>query len=88
MDFGELEMKEARAFGEFYIEKMETQMESLKCFLSEDVILDWFGQTIKGEKNVIIFLKKTLTSVNHLISNFMPAKKIGFRDTHVVKIPK
>lgn len=88
MDFGEVEMKEAKAFGDFYVEKMETERESLKYILSEDVILDWFGQTVKGEKNVIAFLKKTLVSVNHIISDFRPAKKIGFRDTHVVKITK
>lgn len=88
MDFREEEIKEAKTFGNFYIEKMETQRESLKYFLSEDVILDWFGQTVKGEKNVIEFLKKTLTSVNHIISDFKPAKKIGFRDTHVIKITK
>lgn len=88
MDFGEVEMKEAKAFGDFYIEKMETERDSMKYFLSEDVILDWFGQTVKGEKNVIVFLKKTLASVNHIISDFKPAKKIGFRDTHVVKIPR
>lgn len=88
MDFGEVEIKEAKAFGNFYIEKMETERDSLKYFLSEDVILDWFGQTVKGDKNVIAFLKKTLASVNHIISDFKPATKIGFRDTHVVKIPK
>lgn len=88
MDFADAERKQAQAFGDFYIEKMETQREMLKYFLSEDVILDWFGQTIKGEKNVITFLKKTLTSVNHIISVFRPAKKIGFRDTHIIKAPR
>lgn len=88
MNFGEIEMKEAKTFGNFYIEKMENERDSLKYFLSQDVILDWFGHTVKGNKNVIAFLKKTLASVNHIISDFKPATKIGFRDTHVVKIPK
>lgn len=88
MDFGEVEIKEAQSFGDFYIEKMELQRDSLKYILSEDVILDWFGQTVKGDRQVIAFLKKTLASVNHIISNFKPATKIGFRDTHIIKIPK
>lgn len=88
MDFSKVEQKEAQAFGDFYIEKIENQRETLKYVLSDDVILDWFGQTVNGEKNVIEFFKKTFSSVNHIISKFQPTKKIGFRDTHIIKFPK
>lgn len=88
MDFSESDRREAKNFVEFYIDKIENHRNYFRYYLSEDVILDWFGQTIKGEKNVVAFLKKTITSVNHLLSDAVPVKSIGFKDTHKVKIPK
>lgn len=88
MEFTESEVKDARSFGEFYVEKMENYQSTMKYYFSEDIILDWFGQTVKGEKSVTAFLKKTFSSVNHILSEFKPTKKIGFRDTHIVKVPK
>ncbi|KAJ8919344.1 hypothetical protein NQ315_003928 [Exocentrus adspersus] len=88
MEFTEAQVKEAKIFGEFYADLMDNYRNTVKYYLSEDVVLDWFGQTIKGEQKVNMFLKKTLASVKHYLSDAVPAKKIGFRDTHVVKIPK
>lgn len=88
MEFTDTQVKEAKIFGEFYVDMMENYRNTVKYYLSEDVILDWFGQTVKGEQNVSVFLKKTLSSVKHHFSDAIPVRKIGFRDTHVVKIPK
>lgn len=88
MEFTDAQVQEAKTFGEFYVDMMENYRNTVKYYLSEDVILDWFGQTVKGEQNVSVFLKKTLSTVKHYFSDAVPAKKIGFRDTHVVKIPK
>lgn len=88
MEFTDAQAQEAKTFGEFYVDMMENYRNTVKYYLSEDVILDWFGQTVKGEQNVSVFLKKTLSTVKHYFSDAVPAKKIGFRDTHVVKIPK
>ncbi|KAJ8949710.1 hypothetical protein NQ318_013579 [Aromia moschata] len=88
MDFTEAQRNEARTFGEFYIDMMENYRNTVKYYLSQDVILDWFGQTVKGEKTVSLFLKKNLSSVKHFMSVAVPVKKIGFRDTHIVNIPK
>lgn len=88
MEFTDNEVKEAQSFGEFYIDSMENHQNRMQYYFSEDITLDWFGQTVKGEKNVIGFFKKTLSSVNHIYAEFKPAKKIGFRDTHVVKVPR
>nr|XP_023030178.1 uncharacterized protein LOC111518069 [Leptinotarsa decemlineata] len=88
MDFTDADMKEAKTFGEFYINKIENHKNLFKYYLADNVVLDWFGQTVRGDKKVNEFLKKTLASVNHLLSDAVPAKKIGFRDTHIIKVPK
>ncbi|KAG5873210.1 hypothetical protein JTB14_019518 [Gonioctena quinquepunctata] len=88
MEFTDEDMKEAKTFGEFYVDKLENHKNLFKYYLAENVVLDWFGQTIRGEKKVNDFLKKTLASVNHLFSDALPAKEIGFRDTHIIKVPK
>ncbi|CAH1973439.1 unnamed protein product [Acanthoscelides obtectus] len=88
MEFSEKDVQEAQVFGEFYIDKMENHRNTLQYYLCENVVLDWFGKTVKGDKTVSAFLKKTLASVNHIMTDAVPVKKIGFRDTHVVNVPK
>lgn len=88
MEFSEEERKEAKAFVEFYVDQMENHTNTIKYYFAETIILDWFGQTITGEKLVTAFLKKTLSTVRHHFSEAFPVKKIGFRDTHVVKMPR
>ncbi|XP_057655123.1 uncharacterized protein LOC130893214 [Diorhabda carinulata] len=85
MAFSDCEKEQAKNFVDFYIDKIENQRNYFRYYLSEDVILDWFGQTVKGEKNVNAFLNKTITSVNHILSETVPATKIGSRESHVIK---
>ncbi|CAG9864684.1 unnamed protein product [Phyllotreta striolata] len=87
MDFSEGERKEAEHFTEFYIDKLENDFQHFGYYISDDVILDWFGQTIKGKKTVLEFIERAL-SFTHLLTNIVPVKGIGFKDSHKVKIPK
>nr|CAI5863773.1 unnamed protein product [Callosobruchus analis] len=88
MEISEKDVQEAKAFGEFFIDKMENHRNTLLYYLAEKVVLDWFGHTVKSDKIVCAFLKKTFLSVNHIMGDAKPVKKIGFRDTHVVNLPR
>ncbi|CAH0560386.1 unnamed protein product [Brassicogethes aeneus] len=88
MDFTEDQIREAKDFGEFYIDLVENYKTTVKYYLSDDIVLDWFGQTVKGEKKVNLFIKSNVATVKHFFSDAKPVENIGFRDTHVVKLPR
>ncbi|CAG9832212.1 unnamed protein product [Diabrotica balteata] len=88
MSYTESDKREAKQFVEFYIDNIENHSNYFQYYLSEDVVLDWFGKTIKKEKNVTAFLKDQMGSVNHFLSDAVPVGKIGFRDTHIIKVPR
>lgn len=85
--FSNEEHQEAKDFLEFYINAVETK-NCIRYYLAEDVILDWFGHTIRGEKNVLSFFRSDVSQIKHFLSDVSPAEKIGFRDTHVIKLTK
>ncbi|XP_017772524.1 PREDICTED: uncharacterized protein LOC108559688 [Nicrophorus vespilloides] len=87
--YTEEQVKEATSFAEFYIDLIENHRDSFSYYLSDNAILDWFGQTVKGEKNIKVFLKNHVNKIKHIFPNIEPCSKIGYRDTHVVKyIPR
>ncbi|KAL3267112.1 hypothetical protein HHI36_011252 [Cryptolaemus montrouzieri] len=88
MEFSEEQIKDATSFCDFYIDLVHSFNDKTKYFLSEDVVLDYFGHTIKGQKNVTSYIKNNIVNVEHLFRDAKPVHKIGFRDTHIVKLPK
>ncbi|KAK9872172.1 hypothetical protein WA026_016225, partial [Henosepilachna vigintioctopunctata] len=88
MEYSEDQIKDATSFCDFYIDLIHSFNEKLKYFLSEDIVLDYFGHTIKGQKNVTSYIMSNIVNVAHLFQNTKPIDKIGFRDTHIVKLPK
>lgn len=85
--FSNEEHQEAQEFIDFYINAVENK-NCIRHNLAEDVTLDWFGRTIRGEKNVLSFFKSDISQIKHFLNNAVPAEKIGFRDTHVIKLTK
>ncbi|XP_060531914.1 uncharacterized protein LOC132705378 [Cylas formicarius] len=81
-------LTEAENLKDFFCDLMENSKQYVKYYFSDDIVLDWFGQTVKGQKNVSAFLKVNVTPVKHYFSRALPANSIGFRDTHVIKTPK
>ncbi|XP_066147015.1 uncharacterized protein [Euwallacea fornicatus] len=77
---------EAQQLLDFYIDLMENSKNLLKYYLSEDIVLDWFGETVKGQKQVTDFIKTNVNPMKHIFKEAVPASKIGFRDTHSLKI--
>ncbi|XP_030766467.1 uncharacterized protein LOC115890387 [Sitophilus oryzae] len=73
---------------DFFMELIEASKNLLKYYLSEDVVLDWFGQTVRGQKNVASFIKTKINPIKHILSGAKPVNRIGFRDTHVVTVSR
>ncbi|XP_050299346.1 uncharacterized protein LOC126738182 isoform X2 [Anthonomus grandis grandis] len=70
---------------DFYLDLIEHSKNLIRYYLSEDVVLDWFGHTVKGQKNVAAFMKDKVNPVKHIFKEARAIDSIGFRDTHVVK---
>ncbi|XP_045479414.1 uncharacterized protein LOC123684272 isoform X1 [Harmonia axyridis] len=87
MEFTDDQIKDASTFCNFYLDLIHSFNDKTKYFLSENVVLDYFGRTIKGQKNVTSYIKSNLVNVGHLFEEAKPMKEIGFRDTHVVNLP-
>lgn len=85
--FTKEEVEEAEEFGEFFVDLLENKIEYSRYCLAETTVLDWFGQTVKGEKNIVNFMKKNIPGCKHIFPNVKPTKSIGFRETHVIKMP-
>nr|XP_022903187.1 uncharacterized protein LOC111415659 [Onthophagus taurus] len=77
----------AQKLMDFYTDLVENHVDFLSYSLSDRVILDWFGKTIKGERNIALHLKDN-TKFVHLLENLQPVFKIGHRDTHIVDVSK
>lgn len=81
------EIKEAKAFTNFYIDMFENHLNTFSFYLSESATLDWFGKTIKGEKDIGAFLKNNAATIKHLMCDPKPVNEVGHRDTHVINYP-
>lgn len=86
--FSTQQREEARKLGIFFQDLMDNHKDCVKYYISETSVLDWFGQTVKGEKNITAFIKTNIGTCKHNFSNAVPTEKIGFRDSHVIKLPR
>lgn len=78
---------EDKIIANLYIDLIENHRETFMYYLSENAVLDWFGRTVKGQKNIHIFIKSHIDNVEHQFSNPRSVSKIGFRETHIIKEP-
>lgn len=85
--FTETEIQEAKRFIDFYENTVDNVKDSFKYHLSEGVVLDWFGKTVKGIKNITSFINSKTAACTHHFTNAKPVEKIGFRDSHIVNLP-
>lgn len=85
-NFTETETLDSKKFFDFYENFIDNHRDTLKYHLSECAVLDWFGKTVKGSRNICAFMCSKAVSCTHHFTNVKPASKIGFRDTHVVNI--
>lgn len=83
--FSDTEQDDARKFGNFIIDLIENHRDSFAYYLSETALLDWYGHTVRTERNIEGFLKNHVGDLVHDFPSFHPAQSIGYRDTHVIK---
>lgn len=86
--FSNVQLEEAKKFGIFFIDLIENHRDSIICYLAETAVLDWFGHTVKGPRNISRFLRGNVGSFRNSFSIARPVHNIGFRDTHVIKFPR
>ncbi|XP_031341195.1 uncharacterized protein LOC116169278 [Photinus pyralis] len=85
--FTKEEVAEAQKFCDFLINLLENHSECLVYYLADTALLDWFGHTIKGPRNIVAYLKNNAGKCKHRFTNPNPVRKIGFRENHVIKLP-
>lgn len=83
--FSKEEVSEAEKFSDFLMNLLENHNECLVYYLADTALLDWFGHTIKGPKNIVAYLKKNAGKCKHRFTNPSPVRKIGYRENHVIK---
>lgn len=76
---------DATKFGEFMVNLLENHRDTFQCYLAETALIDWYGQTVKGSKNIGVFFKHKVGEVVHDFPVFQSQETIGYRDTHVVE---
>lgn len=78
------EINQIKEITELYFDIFENHKETLVYYLSESATLDWFGQTVKGQKDIITFVKTKVGKIKHEFANPTHVTNIGYRDTHVI----
>ncbi|KAH0550638.1 uncharacterized protein LOC123261892 [Cotesia glomerata] len=73
------DLSQAVSFANGYFALADGLVDDLANYLAEDVILDWFGQTIKGRKNVSTFMKFQNINSRHIIDEINPSSTIEYR---------
>ncbi|XP_018330539.1 uncharacterized protein LOC108740648 [Agrilus planipennis] len=81
------EADDAQIFFDFFVDLLENHRETAVYYFSENALLDWFGQTVRGEKGIRGFFRTTIATVTHEFKDVTPVSKIGYRDSHVVQLP-
>jgi len=79
---------DAESFLSFYIDLFENHVDTLPYHLSEDALLDWFGQTVRDVKKIGEFLKHNVGSVKHLFTQPEVCDSVGYRESHTNFIPR
>lgn len=84
------ETQSAKKVLDFYIDLIEDGFRKDEAaaayYLAGNVVLDWFGKTVKGNRKAKTFIKEQMSKVTHHVTNVRPAENVAFRDTHRVKI--
>ncbi|XP_015593388.1 uncharacterized protein LOC107266896 [Cephus cinctus] len=73
------EYSRAISFANSYFALVDGLATGLEDHLADDVILDWFGETIKGRANVTAFMKAHKFDSRHMFTNITPTASIGYR---------
>lgn len=70
---------QAISFANSYFALVDGLAYGLESHLSENVVLDWFGRTVRGRKNVTAFMEAHKMNSRHIFGNI--ASSVGIRCT-------
>lgn len=70
---------QAISFANSYFALVDGLASGLENHLSEDVVLDWFGRTVKGRRNVTTFIEAHKVNSRHIFSQIVPVPGIGYK---------
>nr|XP_033337273.1 uncharacterized protein LOC117226736 [Megalopta genalis] len=71
---------QAISFANCYFSMVDGLVSGLEDHLSENVVLDWFGRTVSGKKNVAAFMNsRNQVNSRHVFKNIVPRSDIGYK---------
>lgn len=73
------EQKQAISFANSYFALADGLASGLESHLSENVILDWFGRTIRGKRNVSAFMEAHKVNSRHMFADILPTTDIHYK---------
>lgn len=74
------EHSRAISFMNSYFSLIDGLASGLENHLAENVILDWFGKTIRGKRNVSTFIKKNKVDSRHMFASIKPIDGIRYKE--------
>ncbi|XP_015431564.1 PREDICTED: uncharacterized protein LOC107187888 [Dufourea novaeangliae] len=73
------EYAEAISFANCYFALVDGLASGLDSHLAENVVLDWFGRTVTGRRNVTAFMEAHKVNSRHMFRTIMPCTSIGYQ---------
>lgn len=73
---------------DFYINLVENNNSTVRYYLAENVVLDWFGKTVKEVTKVSRFMKDQVGTVTHYLTSAVPVQNVAFKNVHKIKATK
>ncbi|CAK9819567.1 hypothetical protein ANTPLA_LOCUS10290 [Anthophora plagiata] len=74
---------QAISFANSYFALIDGLASGLDRQLSEDVVLHWFGRTIRGRRNVCAFMKTHKPNSKHMFTRIAPTTGISYERKHI-----
>ncbi|KOC66909.1 hypothetical protein WH47_11973 [Habropoda laboriosa] len=80
---------QAISFANSYFALVDGLVSGLESQLSEDVVLHWFGRTVRGRRNVCAFMETHKVNSRHMFTRIVPTTGISYEKKHSNRgIPK
>lgn len=73
---------QARTFVSWYKRMIDYERQNFALYLSDEVVLEWFGKTIRKRKKVASFLKYDMQSTKHDLTTVESIERISVREDH------
>lgn len=73
------EYSRAVSFANSFFALVDGLASGLENHLADNVILDWFGRTVRGKRNVATFIKTNKVDSRHMFASIKPTDGIGYK---------